>query len=105
PVRSGVQVVVEPRPMYANGPLFSQVVGYTGPINPDQLADRKDDGYLPDDLLGKAGVEKTFAEGLRGTYASELVERDATGRKLQVLDTIQDAIPGSSLKLTIDMKQ
>ncbi len=101
----GVQVVVETRRAYANGPLFSQVVGYTGPINADQLADRKDDGYLPDDLLGKAGLEKTFEDVLRGTYGSELVERDATGRKLQVLSTIQDAVPGASLKLTIDTKQ
>jgi len=101
----GVQVVVETRRAYANGPLFSQVVGYTGPINADQLADRKDDGYLPDDLLGKAGLEKTFEDVLRGTYGSELVERDATGRKVQVLSTIQDAIPGASLKLTIDTKQ
>ena len=54
----GVQVVVETRRAYSNGPLFSQVVGYTGPINADQLADRKDDGYLPDDLLGKAGLER-----------------------------------------------
>jgi len=101
----GVQVVVETRRAYANGPLFSQVVGYTGPINADQLADHKDDGYLPDDLLGKAGLEKTFEDVLRGTYGSELVERDATGRKLQVLSTIQDAVPGASLKLTIDTKQ
>ena len=101
----GVQVVVETRRAYSNGPLFSQVVGYTGPINADQLADRKDDGYLPDDLLGKAGLEKTFEDVLRGTYGSELVERDATGRKLQVLSTMQDAIPGASLKLTIDTKQ
>jgi len=101
----GVQVVVETRRAYSNGPLFSQVVGYTGPINADQLADRKDDGYLPDDLLGKAGLEKTFEDVLRGTYGSEMVERDATGRKVQVLSTIQDAIPGASLKLTIDTKQ
>jgi penicillin-binding protein 2 len=101
----GVQVVVETRRAYSNGPLFSQVVGYTGPINADQLADRKDDGYLPDDLLGKAGLEKTFEDVLRGTYGSEMVERDATGRKIQVLSTLQDAIPGASLKLTIDTKQ
>ena len=48
---------------------------------------------------------QTFEDVLRGDYGSELVERDATGRKLQVLSTLQDAIPGSSLKLTIDTKQ
>jgi penicillin-binding protein 2 len=100
----GVQVVVETRRHYWNGSLFSQIVGYTGPIAPDQLPDRKEQGYQPDDLIGKAGVESMYEEELRGLYGSELVERDATGRKLQVLSTLQDSVPGASLKLTIDTK-
>jgi penicillin-binding protein 2 len=39
---------------------------------------------------------------LRGTYGIELVERDATGRDVQVLQTAQDSVPGASLTLTID---
>ncbi len=53
-------------------------------------------------MIGKAGVEATFEEELRGTYGTELVERDATGRDIQVLRTVQDAVPGASLTLTID---
>ena len=59
-------------------------------------------GYLPDDLIGKAGIEATFEDELRGTYGTELVERDATGRDIQVLRTVQPAVPGASLRLTID---
>jgi penicillin-binding protein 2 len=100
----GVQVVVESRREYWNGSLFSQIIGYTGPIAPDQLPDLKDTGYLPDDLMGKAGVESVYEEQLRGLYGRELVERDPTGRKIQVLSTLQDPIPGASLRLTIDME-
>ena len=52
--------------------------------------------------MGKAGIEATFEDELRGTYGTELVERDATGRDIQVLRTVQSAVPGASLRLTID---
>ena len=43
-------------------------------------SDLEDDGYLRDDLIGRAGIEATFEEELRGTYGTELKERDAQGR-------------------------
>jgi penicillin-binding protein 2 len=98
----GVEVAVESRRQYTDGPLFSQLLGYTGPVSPEALPELRQQGYLPDDLLGKAGVEATYETELRGTYGSERVERDATGRKTQVLQTVSEAIPGASLTLTID---
>lgn len=100
----GVEVVVETRRSYPYGPLFSHILGYTGPIDAEALEDRKDEGYLPDDMIGQTALEATFEEQLRGTYGAQLVERDATGRRLQVLSTVQEAIPGASLALTIDTK-
>lgn len=100
----GVEVVVESRREYTNGPLFAQLLGYTAPINAEQLAERKPDGYLPDDLIGKAGIEAVYEEQLRGVYGSEAVERDASGRKIQVLRTVEDATAGNSLVLSIDTK-
>jgi len=98
----GVEVVVESRREYSQGPLLSQIVGYTGPVAPEQLEKLRARGYLPDDLLGKAGVEAMYETLLRGTYGQENVERDATGRRTQVLEAVRDAEPGSSLRLTID---
>jgi len=100
----GVEVVVESRRAYAYGPLFAHILGYTGPIDADTLEDRKDDGYLPDDMIGRTALEAVFEEDLRGTYGAQLVERDATGRRLQVLSTVREAVPGASLTLTIDTK-
>jgi penicillin-binding protein 2 len=101
----GVEVVVEARRQYAEGPLLSQIIGYTGPVSAEQLEDLRAKGYLPDDLLGKTGVEAYYEEELRGEYGEETVERDAAGRKLQVLDTISDARAGNSLRLTIDTRE
>ena len=81
---------------------MSQILGYTGPVSGDQLPELKADGYLPDDVIGKAGVEVEYETQLRGVYGSESVERDASGRRTQVLQTVAEARPGDSLTLTID---
>ena len=98
----GVEVVVEARREYAQGALLSQLLGYTGPVSAEQIEELKAKGYLPDDLIGKTGIEAYYEQDLRGTYGAETVERDASGRKLQVLDTVSEAEAGNSLRLTID---
>ncbi|HEY7133332.1 MAG TPA: penicillin-binding protein 2 [Candidatus Limnocylindrales bacterium] len=101
----GVEVVIEARRQYPEGPLVSQLLGYTGPVAPDQLTDLKAKGYLPDDLLGKTGLEAYYETDLRGTYGEKTVEKDAAGRKVQDLQTVQQATSGDSLTLTIDTKE
>ncbi len=98
----GVEIVVEARRAYTDGPLMSQIIGYTGPVTAEQLPALRADGYLPDDLIGKAGVESTYETFLRGVYGAERVERNARGQKTQVLRTEREARPGDSLRLTID---
>lgn len=100
----GVEVVVEARRQYTDGALTAHLLGYTGPVSAEQLPDLRAKGYQPDDLLGKVGLEAQYETELRGTYGSESVARDATGRRTQVLQTVEDAEPGASLTLTIDTK-
>jgi penicillin-binding protein 2 len=100
----GVEVVVEARRQYTDGPLTSHLLGYTGPVSGEQLPDLRTKGYQPDDLLGKVGLEAQYETELRGIYGSESVARDATGRRTQTLQTVRDAEPGASLTLTIDTK-
>ena len=100
----GVEVVTEARRNYTDGPLMSQLLGYTGPVTAEQIGDLKKLGYLPDDLIGKTGLEASYESDLRGVYGSESVERNASGRRIQVLQTIREAQPGDSLRLTIDTK-
>jgi penicillin-binding protein 2 len=98
----GVEVAIETRREYVMGPLFSQILGYTGPISGNELEDLSGKGYLPDDLIGRAGVEATYEAQLRGQYGLETIERDAAGRQLQVLSTNREPTPGDSLQLSID---
>jgi penicillin-binding protein 2 len=100
----GVQVVTEARRDYLYGPLMSQILGYTGPINADQLRQLRSQGYLPDDVLGQAGLEAQYETQLRGTYGTEEVERDASGRQIQVLATPTQPQAGDTLQLSIDIK-
>jgi penicillin-binding protein 2 len=101
----GVEIAVEARRQYTYGPLLSQILGYTGPVSAEQLPRLRPIGYLPDDLLGKTGLEARYETDLRGIYGAQSVERDATGRRTQVLQTISEASPGDSLNLTIDTKE
>ncbi len=101
----GVNVVIEARRQYTDGPLTSQLLGYTGPVSADQLDALKKQGYLPDDLLGKTGLEAYYESELRGQYGVETVETDAAGRKLQVLETVRQSQAGDSLNLTIDTNE
>jgi len=101
----GVEVTVEPRRDYLSGSLFTQIVGYTGALSAEGYADLKDKGYLPDDRIGKAGVELVYEADLRGTYGTQRVEKDGTGRSIRVAGVETPPKAGSSLVLTIDTKE
>jgi penicillin-binding protein 2 len=101
----GVQVVVESHRDYTMGTLFSQILGYTGPVSADQIKQLSKLGYLPDDWVGKTGVESSYESYLRGTYGVQNVERDASGKQVQVVSTVKDPVAGSSLQLTIDARE
>jgi penicillin-binding protein 2 len=100
----GVEVAVETLRKYPTGSLFAHILGYTGPISGEELTGMRASGYQPDDLIGRAGVESSYEAQLRGTYGVEAVERDASGREIQVLRTEVQPVAGSSLQLTIDTK-
>nr|MBA2631911.1 hypothetical protein [Chloroflexota bacterium] len=104
----GIVVEVEPIRQYLDetgapgGQLLSHVLGYMGPVSREELEGPQADGYLRDDVIGKSGVEASFEDELRGTYGSQLVERDAAGRLLEVVETIREPEAGTNLMLTID---
>jgi len=101
----GVEVVVEAQRSYAFGPLFSQVLGYTGPVTASDLQASTGPAYLADDIIGKAGLEATYEASLRGTYGAEKVELDPAGRAIGVIDTVREPQAGASLQLTIDTRE
>jgi penicillin-binding protein 2 len=100
----GVEVDLEARRSYPQGKLMSHVLGWTGRISGPEYQSLKDDGYYPEDLLGKAGLEATYEDVLRGTYGLEQVDLDQQGHETRAPDILRDPEPGRSLELTIDTK-
>jgi penicillin-binding protein 2 len=104
----GIVVEVEPVRRYLdetgapNGELLSAVIGYTGAIDRAELTALEQDGYLRDDVIGKAGIEASFEDELRGSYGTQRVQRDASGRLVRVIETSREPEPGANLMLTLD---
>ena len=106
----GIVVAVDPQRRYLdetgaqNGQLISHILGYTGPIDAAELAELAGDGYLPDDVIGRDGVEASFEAALRGRYGMERWERDAAGRATKLIEREAEPVPGKNLMLTIDAR-
>ncbi len=84
---------------YANGPVFSSVIGYTGRPTPADL--KADPTLSANDLTGKAGIEAYYDKELRGAPGVNVQYENAFG---QVLGQGQRSDPqaGTAIHLTID---
>lgn len=97
----GVRVEADSIRQYVDGPLYSPILGYVGPITEAELETRRDAGYLPQDVIGRTGLERVYERYLRGTYGLREVERDAAQREIKTLG-ITPSVPGGDLRLTLD---
>lgn len=97
----GVRIDAESIRQYVDGPLYSPIIGYTGPITQEELAAKRDQGYLPTDQVGRTGLEWEYEQYLRGTYGWREVERDASQREIKTLAQTPPQ-PGGNVVLTID---
>jgi len=95
----GVAIVPQPVRTYPMGDLASQVVGYIGRPNKDDL---ERPGVKGTDFVGKAGVEKSYDDELRGTEGIIKYQVDAKRDVLASLGEI-DPQPGANIRLTIDV--
>lgn len=82
-------------------PTLSHVLGYTGPVTPDQFEALRGDGYRRFDVIGKQGLEAQYEELLRGEFGEEVVEVNAIGSAQRVLSR-REAVNGRDLTLTLD---
>ena len=84
---------------YSDSVIFSHLIGYDGKITESELA--AESAYLPTDMIGKQGIEKSYENELRGTRGYDRMEVDAFGHPKKVLGSIP-AVPGNDLVLNID---
>jgi penicillin-binding protein 2 len=89
------------RRLYPRDGFAAHLIGYVGEVSEEDLNKQRYAAYEPGDVVGKAGVEETYDELLRGEDGSRDVIVDSHGREMGYLG-IQHAKPGQDLRLTID---
>lgn len=80
------------------------LLGYTNQVND---ADIKKDSlyYLPGDIIGKSGVEKSYEKELRGEKGIKYIQKDIRQRSIGSYkngELDKDVVTGKDLTLTID---
>jgi penicillin-binding protein 2 len=97
-----LETVDEERRLYPRDGFAAHLIGYVGEVSEEMLNDPKYAYYEPGDVVGRAGVEQTYDELLRGQDGSMDVVVDSHGREVG-RQGIQLATPGKDLKLTVDI--
>ena len=99
----GVQATRGFSRFYPDGPAVAHLVGYVGTANAKEYAaeDKNPLLIIPGFKIGKAGLEKSLEQNLRGTPGGQRIEVTARGKLVQELDPKPDR-SGNSVQLTID---
>ena len=101
----GVEVSAEMNRVYYDSKYFSHIIGYTGLISSDTLAQMQEENpqteYTAADQIGKTGIEKEYEEDLKGQKGSETLLLDSSSRIVSSEKT-KDAVAGNDIYLSIN---
>ncbi|MCC6545869.1 hypothetical protein IT570_01780 [Candidatus Sumerlaeota bacterium] len=100
----GVRVEMGYSRAYAMPEEFAHVVGYTSSIQPNEKKLFPRPRYLPDDKVGRTGLEQRYQEMLAGQPGRERLMRDARGARLDDPELLASSEPGKNLYLTMDAR-
>jgi len=98
----GLRIVPDLKRFYLSGEESGHVIGYLGRISRTRMSHYLSLDYSRDDLVGISGLEYSCEEYLRGVPGTEVVQRDARGRFIRVLET-EPAISGDDIYVTLDV--
>ncbi|MPZ24606.1 MAG: hypothetical protein GEU28_13990, partial [Dehalococcoidia bacterium] len=105
PEMRGISLEIAANREYLSGELLAPIVGYIGPINQEEYTrsqeDDGDDAYGLGDRVGRTGIEQVYEDELRGDDGQKLIEQDALGRQLRLVDE-EDPVPGDKVVLALD---
>lgn len=82
-----------------NNPAFSHITGYVGLVSKSDL--RKNQDFVLNDLIGRAGLESYYDNLLRGQNGAIGVFRNAEGRVESITRT-KEPLVGNNLETSID---
>jgi penicillin-binding protein 2 len=97
-----IKVELQPQRRYPYKEVLAHALGYVREISEDQLREPDYDYCKPGDIIGQAGLEKTYNKLLMGREGSKRVVVDSRGRVIQQLEEIPP-IPGQDIVTTIDL--
>jgi len=106
----GTRIEARPRRFYEFGELACHLLGYMSEVTREEIRASLENVYQPGDMVGRAGVEGSQEEDLRGGNGKEYVEVDARGRKVEPTPDRPPLPPkvlasnGRDLVLTVDME-
>ena len=98
----GLIIEIEVSRNYIYGSVGSHLIGYLGKLNPSQSKDPALKDVPPDAYIGQWGVERLFDNVLRGTPGKRVIEVNALGREIRLLQE-NPPIKGKDITLSIDI--
>ncbi len=87
---------------YPYGDLAAHLIGYLGKPGPSQLQDPAYQDVPGDMFVGQWGIEKLFDRTLRGIPGKRVIEVNALGRQLRMLQEIPPT-KGNDITISIDL--
>ncbi|CAK7193401.1 Peptidoglycan D,D-transpeptidase MrdA [Commensalibacter sp. Nvir] len=101
PTLPGVVIDIGTKRIYETGGLLAHSIGYIAPPNEKEVAENPILA-LPGIRVGRAGIEQTQDDVLRGTAGEMEVEVDSIGRVVSTIGR-KESVQGQSIELTIDV--
>lgn len=87
---------------YPYGKVGGHVIGYLGKLNPSQSKNPEYKDVPPEAFIGQWGTEQVYDKSLRGTAGERIIEIDALGREIRLLQE-KSPVKGDDLQLSIDI--
>ena len=97
----GIYLEVSPQRNYPLGPVAPHVIGYLGEITQKQLKSGLYSDNRMGDYIGQWGLEKEWQAELGGKKGGRIMEVDALGQEIQLLNT-RESMAGNNLVTTLD---
>ncbi len=103
---TGVDVSEDSIRVYDCPEAFASIIGYTGKVSSEDLAELNEDGskkYTNESVVGKSGIEKVCESTLQGSDGQETVYVDRFGKVLKIDDSSRiDPTAGGNVYLSLD---
>lgn len=98
-----LRIEQQPQRRYPENGALCHVLGYVGEVSPEQLelAQYKDKGFKPGDIVGQEGLEKFYDDYLRGRDGYRKVIVDSRGHIQSEVERVEPQA-GQDLVTTID---